>query len=117
VCCFSGFVQIGEKIECDGEEIIAGVFNSIKDCASICRGISTLFAFGTNDFGGIQCESGGCRCSCETIASDVGKCSSNSSGGKVIVNKDYRLYKYQNPDSGNSYYAKRFRLRRQPYNY
>jgi hypothetical protein len=89
----------------EGEEIDAGVLNSITDCASTCRGISTLFAFGTNDFGNIRENGGGFRCLCETIASDKGKCNQ-------VEHKHYRLYKYQNPDSGNNYYAKRFRLRR-----
>ena len=96
---FIGFIQVEEKSKCEGQEITAGIFNSITDCASICRGISTLFAFGTNDFGGIQCESGGFRCLCETSASKEGTC-------KKVENKNYRLYMYQNPDSGNSYYAK-----------
>ena len=85
--------------ECSGEEIFVGPFDSITECANKCRGISTLFAFGTLRYepGSFQdFESGGFKCLCETSAKADGTC-------VAAPSKVYELYKYANPDSGNSH--------------
>ena len=48
-----------------------------------------MFAFGTNDFGKNRCNDDGCRCLCETSATDEGTCNNVDHNG-------YRLYKYSN---------------------
>ena len=37
---------------------------TIDECAAKCGGITDLFAYGTNDFGGHGCEDGLCKCHC-----------------------------------------------------
>ena len=61
---------------------------TIDDCANTCKGKSTMFAFGTNDFELNRCTVEGCRCLCELSASEDGTC-------KEVENIGYRLYKYR----------------------
>ena len=96
---FSGFIHIGRKTECDGEEIFIGAFDSVTECAYKCRGLSTLFAFGTKRYEAghfTDFESGGFKCLCETSAKADGTC-------KRVPTQVYELYMYANPDTGNSY--------------
>ena len=37
---------------------------TINECAAKCSGITNLFAYGTNEFGGQGCEDGLCKCHC-----------------------------------------------------
>ena len=57
-------------------------------CANECNGLSTMFAFGTNDFGVDRCDGNGCKCLCETSAADDGTCDS-------VQHKGYRLYRFK----------------------
>ena len=76
------------KQECSGSEIDKGKLPSVDDCASQCKGVASLFAFGTNDFGTDRCDNvDGCTCLCETSATEEGICNTESHNG-------YRLYKY-----------------------
>ena len=96
------WILVADKMECDDPD---GKFNiahpeeeglkTVDDCANVCRGISSMFAFGTNDFGEDRCNEKGCRCLCEISASQDGSCTQ--------VNHDgYRLYKVLNLDmTGN----------------
>ena len=92
---------MAEKKECIGSELrIAGV-KSLEDCAKKCQTVSTMFAYGTNDFSndksthrcnikGIK----GCYCLCETIAAHDATC-------ETIDHLGYRLYKYSGTVKGN----------------
>ena len=78
---------VQEQKECDGEEVVKGRMDSIDQCVEACNGVSSMFAFGTNDFGENRCYSNGCECICETAARDNGICYMND-------HKGYRLYKF-----------------------
>ena len=79
---------VSEKRECGGSEIHAGTLATVDKCANSCNGKSSMFAFGTNDYGTVRCGETGCSCYCETAASSEGTCSENSHPG-------FRLYKYK----------------------
>ena len=82
---------INEKVECKGTEI-QKMAKTLLGCADQCFKESTVFAFGTNDFGLDRCfKEQGCYCICETGASNHGYCEETYHNG-------YRLYKY---DQGN----------------
>ena len=91
---FLGWNLVGQKLDCDGSEEAIGRLTEIGDCASACIGISSMFIFGTNDFGTNRCYDDGCECFCETSASPIGSCN-------TISHEGYRLYKYQLPEPGN----------------
>ena len=63
-------------------------YGGVDECASRCRGQSTLIAVGTNDFGINRCQDGKCSCTCELEANKNGICFTKTHPG-------YRLYKYQ----------------------
>ena len=83
------------KMECSGEEI--GNFfwkaRHLQDCAKSCVGLSTMFIYGTNDFGTTRCNNDGCKCFCETSATQEGNCTLTNNNG-------YRLYQYSNRNLG-----------------
>ena len=81
--------MVAEKNECSGSEILKGNFYTTDDCASQCKGVASMFLFGTNDFGEPRCYNNGCYCYCETNATTEGNCTK-------VVNKGYQLYKYSN---------------------
>ena len=84
-----GWSLVGDKKECGGSEKSKGRMDSIEECAEACTGVSTMFAFGTNDYGTNRCKSKnkGCKCLCETSAGDDGTCN-------MVNHKGYRLYKF-----------------------
>ena len=92
---------MGEKQECGGSEKGKGRVASVEDCAEACKGVSSMFALGTNDFGVNRCNRKGCKCLCETSAEDDGTCD-------VVSHKGYRLYKFGNTDG---MYINKFFLR------
>ena len=68
----------------------------VWNCADACRHKSTLFIFGTNDYGNNRCTSPkkshpgkGCNCNCEVVADSEGKC-------EVSSYQSYRLYRIDN---------------------
>ena len=82
---------VAEQKECAGSEI-GTVQSSLVNCASFCYGKSTMYAYGTNDFGNNRCGAGdgyagGCVCLCETASVAGGSCTQTTNTG-------YRLYKY-----------------------
>ena len=79
--------MVAEKKYCSGSELHKGKLQSVDDCASICKGVASMFVFGTNEFGVNRCDSIGCKCFCETSAMDQGTCNQ-------IDHNGYRLYKY-----------------------
>ena len=62
---------------------------SIKECAKKCDGITKLFAYGTNDFGGQGCENGICKCHCVVVKDDLDE------SCKEIDEKTYWFFKYK----------------------
>ena len=79
---------VGDRMECDGSNNALGSIPTIEECASNCNGQASMFAYGTNDYGTSRCDSGGCKCLCETAASTEGTCTEINHNG-------YRLYKYK----------------------
>jgi len=90
-----GYSLVAEKKECTGSEVNKGRFgsNEIDKCANACKGVSSMFAFGTNDFGNDRCTSEGCNCICESGADEYGMCTMKDHDG-------YRLYRL-NQESAN----------------
>ena len=84
----SEWLLIADKTECAGSENSYGDISTVTECSKRCKGQSSMFAFGTNDYGTTRCYSTGCTCLCETAASSDGTCSQTSHNG-------YRLYKYK----------------------
>jgi len=90
-CVSQAWLLVSEKRECGGSEIWAGHLATVDECAKSCYGRSSMFAFGTNDYGMERCWEGGCSCYCETAASSEGTCSEGFHLG-------FRLYKYKTTD-------------------
>ena len=84
-----GWKLVAEKVECSGAEVEAAPLTHLDlgSCAEGCKDKSSMFIFGTNDFGEDRCYSNGCECICETAARGVGICYMND-------HKGYRLYKF-----------------------
>ena len=62
---------------------------TVDDCANVCEGISSMFAFGEKGLGRDDvCNEVGCRCLCEVSASDDGTCNEIDVTG-------YHLYKFR----------------------
>ena len=78
--------MVAEKEKCKGQEIHVGRVKSIDHCANECRQKSSMFVFGTNDYGKNVCNNQGCECFCETGAKADGTC-------KTVKNNGYRLYR------------------------
>ena len=105
------WLLVKAKTECDGSEKAIGMVPSIRYCAAACKALSSMFAFGTNDYGNSRCSNdyskltwklrpelkvvSKCQCLCETSASSDGTC-------KEVGNTGYRLYKYISGDKGNA---------------
>ena len=91
---------MADKTECDGSEISKGIQPDLKSCAQSCRGISSMFIFGTNDFGNIRCYTNGCVCSCETAALPDGTCPVH------VAHNGYNLFKVEEGQSSGWYMLK-----------
>ena len=81
------WLLVEEKVECVAPEVVKERTHDIETCAKSCQGVSSMFIFGTNDFGDNRCNADGCRCICETSALADGTCTTVSHNG-------YKLYKY-----------------------
>ena len=91
----SYWISIADKTECGGSEISKGTKKTLSDCAKTCQGLSSMFIYGTNDFGEDKCKTNGtedCPCYCETSYNKAGEC-------KMVENNGYRLYKYKDGKS------------------
>ena len=91
---------VAKTKECRGEEISKYNRDSIEECAMACNGASSMFAFGTNDFGTARCYADGCTCLCETGAREDGTCD-------TIENKGYHLYRFGTSSKYYCYSANR----------
>ena len=80
-----------EKVCLDENDDKATSFEakSIKECARKCDGITKLFAYGTNDFGGQGCENGICKCHCVIIKDNLDE------SCKEIDENTYWFFKYK----------------------
>ena len=85
--------MLEQKTECGGEDVSVGRFHEVSQCAEQCRSISSMFIFGTNEFGLTRCDESGCICYCETESTNVGTCNREDDMG-------YNLYTYVKPSSG-----------------
>ena len=95
---------LAEKAECvapqhSGYEGWKGYLSDVDSCAEACNGESSMFTFGTNDFGFKKCRYNetihdtlydGCECRCQLLAHPNGTCEKGLSGSP-----GYRLYKIQ----------------------
>ena len=84
-------ILVGEKKECDGPKEDVGKKNTLEECAKSCKEISSMFVYGTNEFGLTGCWRG-CECQCETSAVS-GTCTE-------IQDKKFLLYKYNDVKTG-----------------
>ena len=82
---------VADKKECSGSEKGVGKLKDIAECAWKCKGVASMFIFGTNVFSKNRCDHTGCECICETVATDEGTC-------KTISHNGYRLYKHVKGD-------------------
>ena len=66
VVCHSfldGYELVAENKECDGSEIKSGSFDSVSECSSSCKSLSSMFIFHSTG-----------SCYCETSATNHGTC-------------------------------------------
>ena len=106
---------VADKSECGGAEWqpAGSPAYHVGTCAHMCRGISSMFVFGTNDYGTTRCdEKGACKCWCEIAATRDGTCT-------IISHSGFRLYKYEkgeiyltDNDQNINYYIKLKKLRK-----
>merc|ERR1712133_277245 len=82
---------VAEKKECSGAEAYIGWVSTLEECAKKCMW-SSMFIYGTNDFGSNKCGETSCKCYCETAASAVNNCNQINHSG-------YRLYQYKIADN------------------
>ena len=83
------WILIEKKKECTGSEINKGSFLEVTGCAESCRQVSSMFVFGTNEFGTNRCDESGCACYCETAATNEGDC-------QLTDHEGYNLFKFEN---------------------
>ena len=85
-----------QRMKCLGPELNVGFKFSIEKCVEACTGISSLIAYGTNDYGDQGCTEYGCNCRCEWVATYSGEC-------KESRTDSHRLFKI--PMKGKYYFA------------
>ena len=78
-----------EQKTCTTASVEKGRLDSVESCRAICKGVASMFSFGTNDHGGDLCNNNGCPCYCEHA---------QMVGGTCITTDDvkYNLYRYLN---------------------
>lgn len=91
-CCKNsedaGFTLVKNKVMCVGGKVYKSALPSAQHCANACKGISSMFAYGTNDYGTTRCwRSGNCDCYCQPAASSDGTCKTRS-------HKGYNLFRF-----------------------
>ena len=82
---------MADREECTGYDFeIKPYLQGAEECAFACKGVASMFIFGTNDFGTNRCSTSNrskCKCWCQKGASADGSCSAHNHNG-------YKLYKY-----------------------
>ena len=81
------WLLVGVKMECAGSGKSIWGQADVSECAGKCKGIASMFTFGTNDYGTPRCGNSGCDCYCMLDATSTGSCDQNNHAG-------YRLYRY-----------------------
>jgi len=82
-----------ERKRCGGTRTNQGWKATVADCADSCRGKSSMFSWGTTDFGANPClDCRGCRCFCE-FSSSSGTCDADKGG--MIDDNGFRLYSFE----------------------
>ena len=82
-----------ERKRCGGTRTNQGWKATVADCADSCRGKSSMFSWGTTDFGANPClDCRGCRCFCE-FSSSSGTCDADKGG--MIDDNGFRLYNFE----------------------
>ena len=76
---------VGQKTKCKGSGSNQGKVTSVSECEALCADASSMFSFGTNDFGGEKCVNGNCECVCEEYTQADSDC-------EQVVSTGYRLY-------------------------
>ena len=79
---------MAEKAECIGEEIKQGLKKHLESCAKSCKDVSSMFVYGTNNYGNNRCYDEGCECICEVAALPDGTCITKEHSG-------YQLFTYE----------------------
>lgn len=83
---------IAEKAECESSATKwpeqKGWFQDIEKCAEACYGVSSMFTFGTDDFGRKHSLGDRFACACQTTENENGTC-------QVISSVTRRLFKYE----------------------
>ena len=90
----SGFTLVANAKECSGTELDVDDFKTVQECADRCYGTSSMFIYGTNDFGANKCKKKyhwwgdiQCPCYCETAATKRGECT-------IVHHSGYKLYRF-----------------------
>ena len=78
-------------MECNGDEIANGKLPSLAVCADRCRGVSSIFIYGTNMFHENRCSGDRCHCIC-----DLGS-SNQQCKWKQVKHNGYIMYTYTTP--------------------
>ena len=85
------YSHVEDKVECNGAEIYHRNVKDVASCAGVCKNVSSLFVYGTNEFGTNRCKipsnPEGCACGCETAATSDGTCETKDHYG-------FKLYKF-----------------------
>ena len=93
------WILVAEKAECEGPygwpyEVWKGFLSDVDSCAEACKGDSSMFTFGTNDFGREFCrynnDYDGCSCTCELLVHSNGTCKKG-----LLASPGYRLYRIE----------------------
>ena len=56
---FPDWLLVKEKTECRGKEINEGYLATVDECSRRCKGKSSMFIFGTNDYNLKRCKDDG----------------------------------------------------------
>ena len=92
---FVNYSHVEDKVECNGAEIYNYNVKDVSSCAGVCKNVSSLFVYGTNEFGKNRCKiptnPEGCACACETAATPDGTCDTQAHNG-------FKLYKFDKGD-------------------
>ena len=68
---------------------------TVEECANRCSGVSSMFRFGTEDYGNNKdCNKEGCKCKCELDALTEGTCNQKVPDSNTDGAKGDNLYKY-----------------------
>ena len=85
--CNAGHVWYASLSEILKSKVYKGLQSSVESCGLACKGVASIFLYGTNDYVGGKSDSADCYC--ETDATDQGTCNTTKNG-------PFRMYRYLN---------------------